>query len=227
MKRTLVISCLALVLAVAQGASADTITLQVGAGGTAGDLIIGEVIPTTVGGGGQAARDAAMLTTLIGMSLGTRTGAGISPEYYRSTTDFGALPAVDASTAVLGSMSNSSITFSGNYAVITLAAGTAYQYLIAAWDGQNGGAEAWYIGNVAAGSTIYVPRYAYPSPSSGTPPDPAAVWPQNLVDGASEQQYGMTTWTLFNPASVPDGGATATLLGLAMAGLGLVRRFKG
>jgi hypothetical protein len=35
----------------------------------------------------------------------------------------------------------------------------------------------------------------------------------------------MTHWTLLNPTSVPDGGATAMLLGAALGALGMARRF--
>src|SRR5438094_105095 len=41
--------------------------------------------------------------------------------------------------------------------------------------------------------------------------------------------YGLSGWTLFTagapPGSLPDGGATAMLLGAALGALGMVRRF--
>ena len=48
-------------------------------------------------------------------------------------------------------------------------------------------------------------------------------YPQDLE--ASQDQYAMTTYTLFNPTHVPDGGTTASLLGASLLALGGVRRF--
>ncbi len=81
------------------------------------------------------------------------------------------------------------------------------------YDGPNGGSELWYIGDLAAGTQIYIPFTAEPLGS-----------PKNLVDS---NRYQATSWTAYNPTSVPDGGTTAALLGLAMAGLGFARRFRG
>lgn len=69
---------------------ADPIYLNVGAGGVAGALIIGEIFTTNDIAGGLAVRDAAAINALIDVPLGNRVG--IAPEYYRSTANFGALP---------------------------------------------------------------------------------------------------------------------------------------
>ena len=210
-------------LVVSRTANAGIVTLGVGQGGSTTDRIIGEVIPTLTGtSGGQAVRDALMLNNLLAMTLGTRTADGVSPEYYRSTSDFGTLPA--ASTAGSLIASGGGLVQGTDTVQITLT--SSYQYLVAAWDGQNSGVEAWYIGDLPVGTVITMPRYAAPVPSSGSPPDPGGVWPQDLVDGSASQQYGMTGWSMFNPTTVPDGGMTLSLLGLALAGLALAARRK-
>jgi hypothetical protein len=72
-----------------------------------------------------------------------------------------------------------------------------FQYLFAKYDGPNYGSEVWYIGGLTGIITI---------PAFGG-------------------QYGLSGWTLFTPngAQVPDGGSTVALLGLALAGLTVVR----
>jgi hypothetical protein len=220
MKKLLFVAVCAMALA---SARADTITLGVGAGGTVGDHILGEVIPSlssSSGDNGLVARDLQMVNTLLGMGLGSRTANGVSPEYYRSTLNLGTLPpAVELGAR---SRSGEGITVAGTKATIILP-GT-FQYLIAAYDGPNGGAEIWYIGDLAAGTQISIPRYAYPMEPFPNGNDPTDPYPQNLVDGAASAQYGITSWTAFNPSDVPDGGLTALLLGLGVTGLGLISR---
>lgn len=77
---------------------------------------------------------------------------------------------------------------------------SGYQYLFAKYDGPNYGSEVWYVGGMTGTITI-------PATAGG---------------------YGLSGWTLFTPGSgqsVPDGGATAALLGIALGGLGAIRRF--
>lgn len=81
-----------------------------------------------------------------------------------------------------------------------------YLYMFAKYDGPNYGAEVWYIGGL--NGTIKIPT------SAGSP-----------------TRYGLSGVTFFEgvtqpgPAnSAPDGGTTVALLGIAMTGLGLVRR---
>jgi len=199
---------LGLIAALAMGAGASSsavaaLTLGVGAGGVAGDQILGEVIPSDMSQPGLAARDQLMINTLVGMSPGARTSSGINPEYYRSTTSFGPLPNATLTDAWLkggiGDMTPSGL----NYISVQLPSTTTYQYLVGAYDGPNGGAEVWYIGNVVAGTEILIPRYAHPSPESTGNGGSSGLndWPQNLVAGTS---YQITTWTAFNPTPVPE-----------------------
>jgi len=76
-----------------------------------------------------------------------------------------------------------------------------YSYLFAKYDGPNAGSEVWYVGGLSGVITI-------------------------PLDGLAGQKYGLSGWTLFGPGGgnhVPDGGATAALLGLGLAGLGGLR----
>ena len=88
----------------------------------------------------------------------------------------------------------------GNTGINLGAIGT-YTYLFAKYDGPNQGSVVWYVGNL------------------GGPIDIPADW----------NGYGLSGWTLFTagapPGSLPDGGATAMLLGAALGALGMVRRF--
>jgi hypothetical protein len=192
-----------LALAASQVVSASPITLAVGAGGTTGDHILGEVFTTNDIQGGLLVRDEAAIDVLRLMALDTRTGT--APQYYRSATSFGTLPdAVQTGAAHAGSIGD--MTTSGTGILITL--NDTYMYLVGSYDGPHGGTEVWYIGDIAAGTTIEIPRNAEPVGN-----------PRNLIESS---RYQITTWTAFNP--VPDGGATAVLLGLAMLGLGFARR---
>src|SRR5262245_11790747 len=87
-------------LAASQTASAATIQLALGAGGNANDHILGEVFqPGDLNcPGGLTCRDAAAVNGLLAVPLNTRQGT--DPEYWRSSTNFGSLPAASATGAV-------------------------------------------------------------------------------------------------------------------------------
>lgn len=80
-----------------------------------------------------------------------------------------------------------------------------YQYVLAKYNGPNGGSVVWYLGGESA--TI-------PQTSLG-------LWTNTAGNG-----YGLSHFALFNPTtSVPDGGATLALLGGALAGMAAFRRY--
>lgn len=192
-------------------AHATLITLAVGAGGSATDHILGEVIPPETSGG-LSVRDEAMIDTLRVMGLGVRTAIGINPEYYRSTTAYGSLPdAIQTGHVEAGSIG--AMNALAQYISIQLSSTTTYQYLVGTYDGPNGGAEVWYIGNVAAGTEIQIPRYAHPVPASNGNGANSGIndWPQNLVQ--TTDQYQITTWTMYNPTAVPVPEPTTVLAG--------------
>lgn len=169
--------------------------------------LLGTVIPGTQGGGGQAARDAAMTNALLALGLGGQTtiDGGL---YSRSFNNFGSLPAATAAGAVLGTNIAEGTT------PVTVNLGTGFQYLVAAYDGPNGGVAVFNVGGLTGTVDLY--RYAKPLANG------------NLLGSNTAQQgyYKMTGWTLLNPTgAVPDGGTTVMLLGAALGGLGMVRRF--
>jgi hypothetical protein len=217
--RKLLVAIFSLVaLAFAQSANADSIRLSTinssGQSGSTENLILGEVFVPGDLSGGQVTRDTAAVNLVLDLALGGYSGQ-TDPSYWRSTNDFGALP--DAVTAG-AQVSGASLIVSGTLASLTLS--QTYQYLVVTYDGPNGGAIVWYTGGFGANTTLEFARYAYPT---GTGED------QHIVENTSGTRYGITHWTLLNPTgpvSVPDGGATAVLLGLSMLGLGVARRRK-
>ena len=193
-------------------AHANTINLTVGAGGVAGDYILGEVFTRYDLSGGQAVVDAAAINGLLAVALGTRSGA--DPEYYRSITNFGVLPAATSVGAGLYGASDLSIVLP-----------SVFQYLIVGYDGQNGGSQVYYIGGLAAGDTINIVPMAYPNHGLPKNADCGGSSEPDCGHLKAGEYYEMTHLTFLNPGgTVPDGGMTLSLLGVAMAGMGLIAR---
>jgi hypothetical protein len=101
------------------------------------------------------------------------------------------------SNHAFGSLPTAMSALNGKSTSINLGTGGLYTYLFANYGAS--GAEVWYVGNL-----------------TGTLSIPARV-------GLSR----LRGWTLFQPCAVgvPDGGATAILLGVALCALGISRRF--
>jgi len=98
--------------------------------------------------------------------------------------------------------SPATLALRGTGTTVNLGIQGTYDYLFAHYGGPGGGfAEVWYVGNLSGSITI---------PSTGLGHD-------------------LSGWALFTAPSggVPDGGATAMLLGMALGVLGVVRRFGG
>lgn len=226
MKRTLAIGAF-LVLAVMAGqANATEVRLTVG---PSGNLIIGEVVyPGAIADvNGLLPMDKVAVDTLTDYStegwynvLGKTEGnKQLTVKYYRSGNSFGTLPDVVGSTNEYGDQNGgdhqikASFTVDGiDYLKITLP--SRMTYLMATWDGPNVGGEVWYIGGLEAGREIWVPYSVEKNDTTS-----------HLFDHTDSTRQGITSWTAWNPTtSVPDGGATVMLLGLALSGLGLVSR---
>lgn len=87
--------------------------------------------------------------------------------------------------------------------------GSGFEYVIAKYDGPNAGSVVFYFG----GAAFTLPADGY------------SIW-------GNEGQYALSHWTGFNgPGTgpgpgpgVPDAGSTLALIGLAVTGLGLLRR---
>src|SRR6266481_1433974 len=166
--------------------------------------LVGTVIPGTQSGG-QAQRDANMTNALLALGLGGQTTIN-GGKYSRSFNNFGSLPAATATGAVpvTGILDGTT--------AVTVSLGTGFQYLVAAYDGPNGGVAVFNV----AGLTGTVDLYRYAKPLANG----------NLLGSNTAQQgyFLMTSWSLLNPTGVPDGGATMMLLGAALFVLGVVRR---
>ena len=177
--------------------------------------LLGTVVPGLQGNGGQAARDAAMTNTLLGMGFHTQ-GRIPSPNgpFYSRTTFPGGRPAT-ITGAVLGTGFGDGTTPIS----IDLSQTGTFEYLVVAYDGPNGGVAVFDIAGLTGIIQVY--RYARPEMVNGHPTG-------NLLGSNTKRQgyFKITSWTLLNPTgSVPDGGATVILLGAALGGLGMVRRF--
>jgi VPDSG-CTERM motif len=180
--------------------------------------LIGTVIPGDNTQNGQVARDVAMTNQLLSMSAGAQTTLNNSL-YSRTTwpagppaTAVGAV-AFDQNAITSGAtIGGNSVSLSGGIVTITL--GGTFQYLVAAYDGSHAGVAVFDISSFHAGDTIQLYAFAHPDPAHSG----------DLIGGTSGQ-YFMTSFTLLNPISVPDGGATVMLLGAALGALGVVRRY--
>ena len=204
----------AAITAVCLGVSSGHATTTLNAG-LSSAYVLGEVIfngdNSLVPSGGQETRDLTMVNQLVGIYNGTTSQA---LPYYLSANNFGAPPLASAVATgdVITSAGGISLAADGN---VTITLGSGFKYLIAAYDGNNSGAIVWDISGIAAGTTLELPNNVLPN-AGGT----------DLMSG---DKYGMTTWSLFNSGTVthnnvPDGGSTMALLGLAMFGIGSVRR---
>ena len=170
--------------------------------------LLGTVIPGTQGNGGQAQRDADMTNALLALGLGAQSQVPGESLYSRSFNNFGSLPAATATGAVLSGVISAGTT------AVTVSLGTGFQYLVAAYDGPNGGVAVFNVGGLTGSVDLY--RYAKPLANG------------NLVGSNIPLMgfYKMTGWTLLNPTGgVPDGGTTVMLLGAALGSLGMARRF--
>ena len=175
--------------------------------GNSSQYLLGTVIPGLQGNGGQAARDALMTNNLLAMGLGAQDSS-TGPLYSRSFNNFGSLPAATATGAVIATGIQAGTT------AVTVSLGTGFQYLVAAYDGPNGGFAVFNVGGLTGSVDLY--RYAKPLANG------------NLLGSNTAQQgyFLMTGWSLLNPTgTVPDGGTTVMLLGMAFGALGMARRF--
>jgi hypothetical protein len=184
-------------------------TVNDGSGGSS-QYVLGTVIPGTQSGG-QVNRDVLMTNQLVGMTLGqqgTFTVNGDSGLYTRSF-NFGSPPTAVAAGAVFATgIVNGSTP-------VNVSLGTGFTYLVVAYDGPQGSVAIFNVAGLTGSVDLY--RYAKPDGTTG-----------NLIGSnvAGQDFKLMTGWTLLNPTgAVPDGGTTVMLLGAALGGLGVARRF--
>lgn len=172
--------------------------------------LFGTVIPGTQSGG-QVDRDVLMTNQLVGMALGqqgTFVVNGTTSLYSRSF-NFGSPPTAVAAGAVFATGIQNGTT------PVTVSLGTGFTYLVAAYDGPQGSVAIFNVAGLTGSVDLF--RYAKIDGTTG-----------NLIGSnvAMQDFKLMTGWTLLNPTgAVPDGGTTVMLLGAALGGLGMVRRF--
>ena len=205
MQTKLTLAVAAAVLLGVAGASATSYTLSVDPNLPPGttDRVFGAANP---GAPADATSEAEYINAALGLSLGGHTtvspNAGSTDDVYRSLNSFSGLPAAGTVTASTvypsgGAGTSTSITLTGGYT-----------FLIAKYDGPNGGSEIWWIGDLVKDDTITIPQNGF---------------------GDGNDQYGLSGWELFTPTSqppppVPDGGLTLAMLGSALTGLALLRK---
>jgi hypothetical protein len=80
---------------------------------------------------------------------------------------------------------------------------SGYEYVLAKYDGPNGGDMVWYLG----GMSMTLPSDSWP------------LW-KNKPGNAG---LGLSHFTVFNAVSTPDYGTTALLLGLGVFAIGFLR----
>jgi hypothetical protein len=147
---------------------------------------LGQVLPGTLADNADREQ---YVNFMIGLSLGSSGHVIINEEdnlITRSNNNFGALPG-DVTVSLIGTSM-----------MINLGKQATYDYLLANYNGPNGGAEVWYVGDLSRSIII--------APNLG--------------------QSSLSGWALFTggPQSVPDGGATVMLLGAALIALSVMRR---
>jgi hypothetical protein len=178
--------------------------------------LFGTVIPGTQSGG-QVDRDVLMTNQLVGMTTGqqgTFVVNGTTSLYSRSFNDFGSPPP----TAVPGGAVFATGIQNGSTPV-NVSLGTGFTYLVVAYDGPQGSVAIFNVAGLTGSVDLF--RYAKIEIVNG-------VATGNLIGSnvAAQDFKLMTGWTLLNPTgSVPDGGTTVMLLGAALGGLGVARRF--
>jgi hypothetical protein len=180
--------------------------------------LVGTIIHGVVANGGQVARDVLMTNNLL--SVGSGQGHVDADGQVYSNTGLYNGPQATAAGALTHEDLGYSFPdgFQGPVTIDLSAVGT-FTYLVVAYDGpNNGGIVVWNI----AGLTGTIQFDAYGRPEAGSGLD---GFTGNLLGGNAPQQYKITGFTLLNPTGVPDGGATVMLLGAALGGLGMARRF--
>jgi VPDSG-CTERM motif len=178
---------------------------------TNSQYLVGTVIPGVQGQfGGQVDRDVYMTNTLLSYSAPSQqTNLGDGALYSRTTLPDG--PAATATGAVPVTSGDMNIV----NGIVNITLTNTFQYLVAAYDGPNGGVAIWDISSFHVGDTIQIYAYGHPD----------LLHPGDIVGGTSGN-YFITSFTLLNPTgTVPDGGTTAMLLGAAFGALGITRRF--
>ena len=98
-------------------------------------------------------------------------------------------------------------TLTGGTQITTTNNVAGYEWVLAKYNGPNAG----YV-------MFHVPTWG----SNVIPVTSETIW---IVNQKQQNGYGLSGYVAWGPTSVPDSGATLSLLGLALAGIGAFRRF--
>ena len=176
--------------------------------------LLGTVIPPDTTGNGQVTEAVNQTNNLLAMSNAMNNQQTLNGSLYSRTTLAGSDAAVPT-----GNVINPGAILDGTTAVSITLPGT-FHYLVVHYDGPTFGAVAVFNITGLTG-TINLYRYAkIEVDGMGNPTG-------NLI-GSNSAGSGfklMSSWTLLNPYTVPDGGATVMLLGTALGALGMARRY--
>ena len=177
--------------------------------------LFGTVVPGTQSGG-QVQRDVLMTNQLVGMTLGQQGTFTVNGDVglYSRSFNFGSPPTANGTNASFATGIQDGTT------PVTVSLGTGFTYLVVAYDGPQGSVAIFNV----AGLTGSVDLFRYAKVELDGMGNPTG----NLIGSnvAGQDFKLMTGWTLLNPTgSVPDGGTTVMLLGAALGGLGVARRF--
>jgi PEP-CTERM motif len=123
--------------------------------------------------------EANYINFLIDMVPGTTSGGPSSPPNYTRTSNILCFPLCDDATAT-GSITDNSQNNTGSF-------GDGFDYLLAKYDGPNGGDVIWYVAGLTG--TFDIPQQLAPNPL------------------CTQGSCGLSHWALFN---ADDGGASPT-----------------
>lgn len=193
-KLLFIVGCTLAVMASAAPVGATSLTFQ-----SPADHYIGFFRPPEPS---SLASEVGYINTLIGVAPGANLTVEIAgPPKRTYYYDRAGSTATGLSPADLtGAVQFNSLPANGIYV-------GGWTYLLAKYDGPNGGAMVWYVGDL---TNVDIPS-SYDLP------------------GGQDGAQGLSHYSLFNPyqQDTPDGGATLMLLGGALIGMGALRRRLG
>jgi hypothetical protein len=142
------------------------------------------------------AQETIYVNNLISLAPGSGLTAIDGHNYFRTSASCGTCPAATGASKTMGPF----VDNGDGTTNVNLGTG-GFTYLLAKYDGPNGGSEVWNVQGLTGVITI------------------------PLV-GLAGQNFGLSHYTLFGGVGgVPDGGTTVMLLGAALGALGMARRF--
>lgn len=204
-------------------ASALMITLDVG---LSDSHALGDAAFTGNAAGGADTRDITLINNVLSLDPTTIPTAGAFSDgrVYQRTTLHTELKGDTVATTdgVHTATPDGYSGFTVDSLLINL--GSSYKYLVACYDGENSGSQVWYIGDIAAGTDIYIPRYAHLTGYATGQDATDGVLPLENGYADGSKKFQMTGWGVYMPVTTPDGGMTVALLGIAMGALAFIAR---